>query len=951
MAAFSFSDYTNNQHITFDPAVDVLNFVLTSISANGVMLTQSGADLVVTANGISVVLDATTLSRIGTGTVSFADGSALRIGDGTSSILADWYGQSLISLASSTVGNQVQGLGGADVVQTGSGADLLIGNIPLSPLAHINTSAGIGSPTSAQQISISADGNFVGFSGGWTAFGSTNDNATDVFVKNLAADTVSNEHLASDGSTHGNSGASAPVISADGNTLVFQSASSNLVDGAASASLYDIYAADVLSVDISRVNVKADGTLAADGRSIAPDVSNDGRYVSFVSDTTNFADGATSTHYDVFLKDRDLGALTRLSTSLTGGDGDGESRNARISADGRYVVFDSVAKNLAVGDSDSYYDVFLWDRLSGSLTNLTEHATAYSTPYNDSSRADVAYDNGVGGVVVFQTSKGLVAADTNYRQDIYAYNIATHAFTLVSATASGTPVSSNSEGAAISGDGRFVTFTSYSNSLTPGDTHSGADVFVKDLRTGAIALVSTTATGLPANAASNNAQISLGGDWIVFESSATNIAGTEANGSLTDIYKVANPLLLDTLAGSTGNDIYVLDRADVIVEALNAGIDTVKASLSYTLGSNLENLVLLGTDNLAGTGNTLANVITGNEGNNVIDGGGGLDTASYAAAAGAVTVNLSLLVEQTTGAGQDLLRNIENLTGSDFADVLNGNASANVINGGAGGDSMLGGNGADTYYVDDASDVVSEANASSVSGGIDLVMSLLPDYTLPTNVENGRVGVATAANLTGNSLSNTIFAGAGANNLQGSGGTDTVSYQYASAAVVVSLGKTTAQTTGGSGLDTLLSFENLTGSSFADQLTGNSGNNLLRGLGGKDVLVGGAGKDVFVFDTALGASTNLDRVSDYSTVNDTIHLENAIFTRLTVAGALSSANFKSSTTGLAADANDYVCYNTRTGALSYDADGSGHGAAVQFASVWSSTTAHPALTLADFVVI
>ena len=951
MAAFSFADYTNNQHLAFDPAVDVLNFLLTTISANGVALTQSGADLLVTVDGVSVVLDATALAQLGIGSVSFANGSALRIGDGTSSILADWYGQSLISLASSTVGNQVQGLGGADVVQTGSGADLLVGNVPLSPLAHLNTVAGTGSPTSAREVSISADGNYVAFSGGWTEFGSVNDNATDVFVKNLATNTVSNRHLASDGSTPGNSGSGSPVISADGSTLVFLSASSNLVAGADSTSLYDIYAADVLSTDISRVNVKSDGTLAADGRSISPDLSNDGRYVSFVSDTTNFAADATSANYDVFIKDRVVGTLTRVSTSLTGGDGNGESRDARISADGRYVVFDSIATNLTVGDSDGYYDVFLWDRDTGNLTNLTERATTFSAPNNSSSRADVAYDNGVGGVVVFQTGKGLVAADTNNATDIYAYNMATQAFTLVSATAAGTPVALSSEDAAISGDGRFVTFTSYSNSLTPGDTNGSRDIFVKDLRTGAIALVSTTATGLPANAASYNAQISLGGDWIVFESGATNLASTDANGGFTDVFKVANPLLLDTLAGGTGNDTYVLDRADVIVEALNAGTDTVKASVSYTLGSNLENLVLLGIANLTGTGNTLANVITGNAGDNVIDGGSGLDTASYAASAGTVTVDLSLTVAQTTGDGQDLLRNIENLTGSDFADVLKGNASANLIDGGAGGDSMAGGNGADTYVVDDAGDVVTETNTVSATGGVDLVTSRLAAYSLPSNVENGRVGIDTAANLSGNSLSNTIFAGAGANTLMGSSGTDTVSYQYASAAVVVSLAKTTAQNTGGSGLDTLLSFENLTGSSFADKLTGSGGNNVLRGLGGNDVLLGGAGNDIFVFDTRLSASANLDRVNDFSTVNDTIHLENAIFTRLSVVGALSSANFKSSTTGAAADANDYICYNTRTGALSYDADGNGRGAAVQFATVWSSATAHPALTLADFVVI
>ena len=97
-------------------------------------------------------------------------------------------------------------------------------------------------------------------------------------------------------------------------------------------------------------------------------------------------------------------------------------------------------------------------------------------------------------------------------------------------------------------------------------------------------------------------------------------------------------------------------------------------------------------------------------------------------------------------------------------------------------------------------------------------------------------------------------------------------------------------------------------------------------------MYGGAGKDRFVFDTALNASTNVDTITDFKHGEDKIQLKKSIFAKLK-AGTLSAANFRASTNGLAGDSNDYILYNTRTGALLYDADGNGSGAAIQFATL------------------
>jgi Ca2+-binding RTX toxin-like protein len=193
--------------------------------------------------------------------------------------------------------------------------------------------------------------------------------------------------------------------------------------------------------------------------------------------------------------------------------------------------------------------------------------------------------------------------------------------------------------------------------------------------------------------------------------------------------------------------------------------------------------------------------------------------------------------------------------------------------------------------------------------------------------------------------------------------------------VNVSLSITGAQNTG-YGNDTLVGIENLTGSDYNDTLigstdanilTGGLGNDTIYGYGGddtvyagagndtiygglgNDLIYGGAGTDTFVFNSALNGSSNVDTIMDFSAIDDTINLKSSIFAKLTTMGTLNSANFVSSSTGAAVDGNDYILYNTTTGALSYDADGSGGGAAVEFAIL--GTSSHPAITNADFVVI
>ncbi|NOT14399.1 MAG: calcium-binding protein [Methylotenera sp.] len=136
------------------------------------------------------------------------------------------------------------------------------------------------------------------------------------------------------------------------------------------------------------------------------------------------------------------------------------------------------------------------------------------------------------------------------------------------------------------------------------------------------------------------------------------------------------------------------------------------------------------------------------------------------------------------------------------------------------------------------------------------------------------------------------------------------------------------------------------GSTGNDNLTGGTGADKLIGGTGSDTLTGGADADVFIFNTALNATTNLDVVTDFTAGSDHIYLENAIFGKLLYTGILKAANFYDASIG-PTDANDFIGYDSTTGALYYDANGSGAGGAVQFATL----STHPTLTVADIVII
>jgi serralysin len=277
-------------------------------------------------------------------------------------------------------------------------------------------------------------------------------------------------------------------------------------------------------------------------------------------------------------------------------------------------------------------------------------------------------------------------------------------------------------------------------------------------------------------------------------------------------------------------------------------------------------------------------------------------------------------------AGADTLRGYggnDSIAGGSGNDVLLGGAGADTLNGGTGADRMLGGAGNDTYAVDNTADKVFETTSftnSTDAGGTDKVNSSvsfnLAASTGVSFVENLTLTGTVATNGSGNARANTLTGNGSANVLKGENGNDA-----------------------------------LVGASGADTLYGGAQNDLLRGGAGNDVLHGGPGDDKFRFDTALSTSAvkNVDRVVDFNPAQDTIQLENSIFTKFGTGttGAINPAYFKMNTTGVAQDSNDYIVYETDTGKLFYDANGSAAGGSVQFALLQPNLV----LTGADYVLV
>ena len=532
------------------------------------------------------------------------------------------------------------------------------------------------------------------------------DDFSDIVIEQGATVEVAQRVSVDSAGQQANAQSYGSVFSADGTKVLFHSWASNLVasDG---NDVADVFVKDLATGEVTRVSTNESGEEAND-ESYAVAFSADGTKVLFSSKATTLVDNDNNAKQDVFIKDLLTGKVTLVSTNSSSEGFNADSDAVAISVDGTKVLFNSAANNIVAGDTNNSTDAFIKDLETGEIIRVT-------TDSGDKEARSGGFAVGMsadGTKVLFDSlSADLIANDTNGVRDSFVKNTITDEVIRVTSSKDGTESNGNSEGYAISADGTKVLFDSSADNLVGGDTNRAFDIFVKDLTTGEVTRVSTNKDGIQANSSSIGAAFSADGTKVVFNSLATNLVDNDANDQddvfvkdLTTGHIVRVSTSLQGAAASGGSDAYAIsedgtkvlfisdaadlvpndtnDVADVFVSSVNfnLGSDSVYSTVSYTLPTNVENLVLLGNDSLSGTGNDLANIISGTSAGDFLTGLAGNDT----------------------------------LSGLEGNDYLDGGDGDDTLSGNEGDDYLVGGIGNNTYLYTEGHDTINNQEYPSV---------------------------------------------------------------------------------------------------------------------------------------------------------------------------------------------------------------------------------------------
>ena len=437
--------------------------------------------------------------------------------------------------------------------------------------------------------------------------------------------------------TQSNEASYMPAISADGRFVAYYSLADNLVSGDTNSS-FDIFLHDLATGTTTLVSHASDGTLG-NSDSQEPSVSGDGRYVTYASWASNLVGSDTNGTIDIFLTDTANGTTERISVASDGTEGNGYSYRPAISGDGRYVVFESTSTNLTGDPASGFYNIYLHDKQTGSTTLLTK-GLGGAAANSSSSFANISEDGHYASF--YSNASNLVAGDTNNAADIFRVDLSDGSIERVSVDASGAQATGYSYTPSISADGRYVSFYSTASNLIAGDSNGLTDVFVKDMVTGTVTRVSQAADGTQTNDSSYDGQISGNGLAVVYGSYANNLASPDTNATydvfLKDLTTGGIALLSHGTSGDSGNNtsyayssgmggvstdgttaVYVSYATDLVSGDSNSQIDVIAATTSN--GSRLGGT----SSGETITGTSLGDLIAGLGGDDILLGGYGDD--------------------------------------------------------------------------------------------------------------------------------------------------------------------------------------------------------------------------------------------------------------------------------------------------------------------------------------
>jgi Tol biopolymer transport system component len=393
-----------------------------------------------------------------------------------------------------------------------------------------SSSGGQANGTSAWSA-ISADGRYVAFfSDAFNLVPGDTNLQTDVFLRDLHTGTTELVSLDSSGA-QGNGFSYNPSISVDGRFVAFESHASNLVPGDTNSD-WDIFVRDRQSGTTELVSLDSNG-VQGNSASLVASISADGSYVAFYSYADNLVQGDTNLKVDVFVRDRLTSTTERVSVSSNGAQGNNVSDTPSISADGRYVAFESLASNLVVGDTNLQGDVFVRDRLTGT----TERVSVSSSGLQGNGKSQYPSISADGRYVAFTSSAtNLVSADTNGAWDVFVRDRLTGTTTRVSKDSSGVQGNGTSDYPSISSDGRYVLFSSAATNLVAGDTNGVRDIFLRDRQSGTTERVSVASSGVQGDGDSTLfPSISTDGRYVAFMSFAATLAPSDTN-NFSDVF-------------------------------------------------------------------------------------------------------------------------------------------------------------------------------------------------------------------------------------------------------------------------------------------------------------------------------------------------------------------------------------------------------------------------------
>lgn len=365
----------------------------------------------------------------------------------------------------------------------------------------------------SNQPSISADGRYVAYCSSIPDIvPGINNTYQDIYVFDRQLRHTTCISLSSDG-TEGNSFSGSPYISADGRYVAFDSNASNLISNDTN-NCTDIFVYDMLLHHISRISISGAG-LQGNSNSTMPVISADGRYIAFESSANNLVPSDTNNMGDLFVFDRETSIIKRITTGINGGQVSNFSRVRDISADGRYIVFESFATNLVVGDTNGKSDVFLYDQHTDKISRLSINNNLVQGN-GESERPCISAD---GRYVAFMSdATNLVPDDTNDVDDIFLYDCVTSKISRITMGVNGLQSNKGSGSPTISADGNYITFFSGATNLVTGDTNNQDDIFVYDHQAKQTLRINVKQDGTQMNNTSSEPHISKNGQSIAFSS-------------------------------------------------------------------------------------------------------------------------------------------------------------------------------------------------------------------------------------------------------------------------------------------------------------------------------------------------------------------------------------------------------------------------------------------------